>query len=97
VPQVTATDSAIAGRLRVNLLVQALPGPLKKFVDAFVRNQDGSWFCRAPAQLIGANGPFTATPGATYRLGRPINGYDIAQWLDVWSEQRIAPIGVEFL
>lgn len=69
---------------------------MQKFVDAFVRNQDGSWFCRAPAHLIGANGPFTATPGVTYRRGRPINGYDIALWLDIWSEQRIAPIGVEF-
>ena len=70
---------------------------MQKFADAFVRNPDGSWFCRAPVHFVGPSGPFTATPGATYRRGRTMSGYDIAAWLDGWHEQKREPLGIVFL
>ena len=68
-----------------------------KFVRAFVRNPDGSWFCRAASHLIGPQGPMTVTPGVSYRRGRPIQGYDVGQWLDDWNDHEVAPVGVQFL
>jgi hypothetical protein len=70
---------------------------IDKFARAFVRNPDGSWFCREPVQIIGPNGPMTATPGVTYRQGRPVQGYDLAQWLDDWHAREAPPAGIEFL
>jgi len=70
---------------------------LEKFLAAFVRNPDGSWFCREPVHLVSHNGPMTTTPGVTYRRGKTIQGYDIARWLDEWHDLRIEPIGVNFL
>jgi len=70
---------------------------MHKFYEAFVQNPDGSWFCRAPAQLIGPNGPYSTTPGITYRRGRPIQGYDIAEWLDAWKTEGQRPVGIEFI
>ncbi len=58
---------------------------------------DGSWFCRAPTHIVGPQGPFSTTPGATYRKGHPFNGYDIAQWLDDWHEYGRIPVNVAFL
>jgi hypothetical protein len=69
----------------------------EKFCAAFVRNPDGSWFCRAVAHLLGPQGPLTVTPGVTYRKGRPVQGYDIAQWLDDWNNHRAVPVGIQFL
>jgi hypothetical protein len=69
---------------------------VQKFVEAFVQNPDGSWFCRASVQFVGPSGPFTTTPGATYRRGQAINGYDIAAWLDDWQKHKRAPLGVAF-
>ena len=70
---------------------------MQRFVDAFVRNPDGSWFCRAPIHFVGPSGPFTSTPGVTYRKGQTINGYDLAAWLDAWREFQREPIGIRFL
>jgi hypothetical protein len=71
---------------------------VRKFADAFVRNADGSWFCRAPAEFVAPNGVRTSvTPGATYRLGKPLNGVDVAKWLDEWDTHGVKPPGVEFV
>jgi hypothetical protein len=70
---------------------------IEKFARAFVRNPDGSWFCREAAPFVGAHGPMTATPGVTYRRGKLNQRYDIALWLDEWHGQKSAPIGVFFL
>lgn len=67
------------------------------FWNAFVRNPDGSWFCRTTTHLIGPQGPLSVTPGVTYRKGKPVRGYDIAQWLDDWNDHRVAPVGIQFL
>ena len=69
---------------------------MEKFFIAFVRNPDRTWFCRAPINFTGENGPFTTTPGATYRQGQAINGYDIATWLDNWDKDKREPIGIAF-
>jgi hypothetical protein len=70
---------------------------IEKFARAFVRNNDGSWFCREPVHLVGPNGPMTTTPGVTYRRGKLSQGYDLAMWLDEWHDHQTAPIGVHFL
>jgi hypothetical protein len=49
------------------------------------------------AHLLGPQGPLTVTPGVTYRKGRPVQGYDIAQWLDDWNNHRAVPVGIQFL
>ena len=70
---------------------------IEKFERAFVRNGDGSWFCREAVHLVGPNGPLTTTPGVTYRRGKLNQGYDIALWLDEWRHDQTVPIGVHFL
>jgi hypothetical protein len=70
---------------------------MENFAKAFVRNPDGTWFCRAPVQFIGAHGPATTTPGVTYRRGGGVYGYDIAQWLDDWERHGKGPIHIQFL
>ena len=70
---------------------------IEKFARAFVRNPDGSWFCREPVHIEGFNGPMTTTPGVTYRKGKLVQGYDVARWLDEWLEQKAEPIGIRFL
>lgn len=63
-----------------------------------MRNEDGTWFCRAPAQFIADGGSLvTVTPGVTYRRGKRFNGVDIAQWLDDWRERGARPPGVSFV
>ena len=69
---------------------------IDKFIRAFVPNPDGSWFCREPVTIVGASGQFTTTPGVTYRKGKLVNGYDVAQWLEDWQTYRVRPLGVEF-
>lgn len=69
---------------------------IDKFVRAFVRNPDGSWFCREPILIVGMNGSASTTPGVTYRKGKLVNGYDVAQWLEDWQQYRVRPLGVEF-
>ena len=68
-----------------------------KFADAFVRNPDGSWFCRAAKHIVGPNGPLTITPGVSYRAGRPVNGYDIGQMLTDWHYHRVEPLHIQVL
>jgi hypothetical protein len=72
---------------------------VKKFAEAFVRNADGSWFCRAPAEfVIPERGRFDVTPGVTYRRGHsPVGGADVAKWLDEWHSDGAMPPGVKFL
>jgi hypothetical protein len=70
---------------------------IEKFARAFVRDNDGSWFCREPVHFVGYHGPFTTTPGVTYRKGKLNQGYDVAVWLDEWHSQQLVPIGVQFL
>jgi len=70
---------------------------IEKFTRAFVRNPDGSWFCREPVVILGPNGQWTTTPGVTYRRGKAVQGYDVAQWLDDWHNHQAAPLGIEFL
>ena len=70
---------------------------MQKFADAFVRNPDGSWFCRAPAEFIPPTGDrVTVTPGVTYRVGKLAHGWDVARWLNEWTQHGRAPIGVSF-
>lgn len=52
--------------------------------DAFVKMGTGEWFCRSPLALVGPMGPVTVTPGVVYRVGKPLNGLDIALLLDGW-------------
>ena len=71
---------------------------IDKFARAFVRNPlDGSWFCREPVNVEGPSGPLTTTPGVTYRKGKAVQGYDLAQWLDDWHEHGAQPAGIRFL
>ena len=69
----------------------------EKFARAFLRNPDGSWLCRYRAHFVGPYGPVSTTIGASCRKGEPIEGYDVAGWLDDWHERKAVPIGVEFL
>jgi hypothetical protein len=70
---------------------------MQKFADCFVRNPDGSWFCRAPAEFIDPHGErHSLTPGVTYRPGRGFAGVDIAKWLDDWQRAKITPAGFSF-
>ena len=69
---------------------------IDKLVRAFVRNPDGSWFCREPVVIVGASGAFTTTPGVTYRKGKLVQGYDIARWLEDWHAHGVAPMDVSF-
>lgn len=70
---------------------------IDKFARAFVRNPDGTWFCREVVHVLGPSGPMSTTPGVTYRQGRPVQGYDLAQWLDDWHGAQLAPAGIQFL
>jgi hypothetical protein len=72
---------------------------LDKFMRAFVRNQDGSWFCRDVVHVRGPHGQASTTPGVTYRKGsKLLNGqYDVAEWLDQMSTSGQPPVGIEFL
>ena len=70
---------------------------MQRIVSAFVQNPDGSWFCRAPVHIVGPKGPATTTPGVTYRRGKLLNGYDVAQWLDEYKAHGASPLGVDFL
>lgn len=71
---------------------------MQKFADAFVRNEDRSWFCRAPVQFMLPSGDVvTVTPGVTYRRGKLFHGVDIARWLDEWTTQGVRPLEVHFL
>ena len=70
---------------------------VQRFAEAFVRNRDGSWFCRAPVQFMAVAGEIhTVTPGVTYRRGKLVHGVDIAQWLDDWHAHGASPPGVNF-
>ena len=69
---------------------------MDKFANCFVRNPDGTWFCRAPIHIIGPNGPVTTTPGTSFRPGKLLNGYDIGAWLEAWNETGRAPLNVQF-
>lgn len=43
-------------------------------------------------QYGGHKGPMTLTPGVTYRRGKLVQGYDVAQWLDDWNDHRAEPV-----
>jgi hypothetical protein len=70
---------------------------MEKFADCFVRTAEGVWFCRGPVHIVGPQGPATFTPGVTYKRGKGLNGYDVAQWLDDWFNHRREPMGIRFL
>ena len=59
---------------------------------AFVRNPDGSWFCRKRAHIVGPYGPMSTESGKTYRSEESVSGYDVAEWLDNWSGRRAIPV-----
>lgn len=59
--------------------------------EAFVRIRPGEWFCRAPITLSTPAGTVTCTPGVTYRKGRPIGPFDVAQMLDEWTDSGHVP------
>jgi hypothetical protein len=71
---------------------------VQKFAEAFVRNPDGSWFCRAPGEFVHPNGErVSVTPGVTYRRGGSLHGIDVARWLDDWANHGKQPPDVVFL
>jgi len=72
---------------------------MEKFFSAFVKNDDGSWFCVSGAQFLlpGETEPINVTPGVTYRRGRLVHGIDLARWLDDWHQHGARPPGVSFL
>ena len=68
---------------------------MRRFAHAFVKTDEG-WFCRLSVQFVGRDGTaVTVTPGATYRRGNLLDGYDICQWLDNWEKHCVAPIGID--
>jgi hypothetical protein len=56
--------------------------PNAKLLEAFVRVRDGEWFCRASVTVEDGAGPFTFTPGVTYRRGETKGGMDIVLILE---------------
>ena len=62
-----------------------------------VRCEDGAWLCRAIVKVVTSQGPLTMAPGVIYRKGRPIQGCDVARWLDDRNDSRIEPVAVQFL
>jgi hypothetical protein len=69
---------------------------MDKFADAFIRNSDGRWLCRASAVFNGPFGAVRVRAGTTYCPGELLHGYDMAQWLDDWHASRKAPDGIKF-
>ena len=70
---------------------------MDRFAVNFVRDADGSWRCHAQARFKTADGiPVVILPGAVYRRGSPLHGYDVAEWLDHWTETGVRPYGIEF-
>ena len=54
----------------------------QRLVDAFVRVREGEWLCRAPVTIHGPRGAISPTPGVVYHKGRPLQGFDVAEFLD---------------
>ena len=65
---------------------------MENFIDAFIRNADGSWACIRDVTLNGPNGRIQVTAGATFRPGMSFMGIDLAGFLD--SQVRTRPPGV---
>jgi hypothetical protein len=59
---------------------------MKNFYRAFVRNDDGSWTCVAPATLIHPGGRIQVAEGSRFYPGTNFMGVDIARWLDAHQE-----------
>ena len=76
------------------MTMKAMDG-MDRFAACFVRNPDGSWFCRAPAHLVGPTGPVSTTPGTSFRRGKTLNGYDLAAILDEWADHRRPPVNIQ--
>ena len=65
---------------------------MENFIEAFIRNADGSWACIRDVTLNGPNGRIQVTAGATFRPGMSFMGIDLAGFLD--SQVRTRPSGV---
>lgn len=63
------------------------------FSQAFVRMPDGSWFCRAPAEVTTPTGRIQVTPGTSYVRGRLHMGVDVAAALDDYTVTGYPPPG----
>jgi hypothetical protein len=59
---------------------------MERLPHAFARIRDGEWFCVAPLAFETPLGRVATTPGVTYRRGKKISGFDIAEALDVWRD-----------
>ena len=55
---------------------------MENFIEAFMRNADGSWACVRDVTLTGPNGRIQVTEGSTFRPGMSFMGIDLARFLD---------------
>jgi hypothetical protein len=72
----------VAGGLPLLLLQFSVEGcGVKDFINAFVREPDGSWKCIEPATF---NGPprVQVVPGMQFRMGKTFMGVDLATLLE---------------
>ena len=57
---------------------------MQRLPQAFTRVREGEWFCIAPLMFETRRGRVGVTPGVTYRRGKLILGFDVADALDTW-------------
>jgi hypothetical protein len=57
---------------------------MRRLPEAFSRIIEGEWFCVAPIVFQTPGGEVGTTPGVTYRRGKPVLGFDVAEALDTW-------------
>jgi hypothetical protein len=55
---------------------------MRRFLEAFTRNADGSWTCTVAATLHGPTGPIQVAPGNTFAPGTVVRGVEVAKLLD---------------
>ena len=67
---------------------------MQRLPEAFSRIAEGEWFCVAPLTFQTAAGEVGTTPGVTYRRGRLVSGFDVADALDTWRATGALPPGV---
>jgi hypothetical protein len=61
---------------------------------AFLRLAPGRWLCKASVTIESSEGRrVQVTPGVTYLRGRPLDGVDVAGWLDEYYEAGTRPEG----
>ncbi len=57
---------------------------MERLKESVRRIREGEWFCLAPIALLTPMGNIELSPGATYRKGRKLSGFDVADALEWW-------------